>query len=252
MQLVRNLYLVLALVVLGGSSMQIKAQVTIGSNAQPNRAALLDIKDKEMPGINNETATTGGLLLPRVSLVNSTTLEPFVALTDANWVNASTSKIKEKHVGLQVYNLSTSNDFVRGIYVWNGTHWQKQDKAVDAYPQEENFFFYLPSFNIDIEVGTNQEIDLYDVYEKQFTRDLNENFVSNSNFTLPILPLVGAEDRLYRRDELDYVLTNYDETIIDATTIAISNDGKLTFDVISTDTSEKSYFNILFVIKKQQ
>ena len=252
MQLVRNLYLVLALMVLGGASMQVKAQVTIGSSAQPNRAALLDIKDKETPGINNETATTGGLLLPRVLLVNSTTLEPFIALTDTNWINASTSKVKENHVGLQVYNLSTSNGFVRGIYVWNGANWQKQDVPMDAYPQEENYFFYLPSFIIDIEVGTNREVDLYEVYEKQFTRNLNENFVSNSNFSLPILPLVGSEDRLYRRDELDYVLTNYDETIIDANTIAISNDGKLTFDVISTQTSEKSYFNILFVIKKQQ
>lgn len=251
MQVVKNLYLALALVVFSGITMQVQAQVTIGSSAEPNRAALLDIKDRETPGTNNETSSTGGLLLPRVLLVDATTLEPFVEKTDADWVNANTSKIKEKHIGLQVYNLSTAAGFKRGIYVWNGSNWHKQDIPSDAYPQEENYFFYLPSINIDIEVGTNRVIDLYAEYERQFTRNLNENFVSNPNFVLDILPIVGSKHRLYRRDELDYVLTNYDETIINPNTISISDDGKLTFDVTSTQTSQKSYFNIVLVIKKQ-
>ena len=249
MQLVRNLYLVFALLLVGGATIQVKAQVTIGSSAQPNRAALLDIKDKETPGIHNETATTGGLLLPRVLLVNSATLEPFIALTDADWMNAGTSKIKEKHVGLQVYNLSTSNDFIQGVYVWNGTTWETQEQADQNFEQNVNYFFHLPSFNIEIEVGPNRQIDLYAEYEKQFTRSLNTKFVSNSNYTAEVLPKAGT-DRLYRRDELYYVITDFDSDIINYLTLQLTDDGKFIYDVIGTATMKKSYMNVLFVVKR--
>ncbi len=249
MQLIRNLYLVFTLLLVGGTAIQVKAQVTIGSSAQPNRAALLDIKDKETPGINNETATTGGLLLPRVLLVNSTTLEPFIPLTDADWVNASTSKIKEKHVGLQVYNLSTSNDFVQGVYVWNGTTWETQEQANQNFEQKVNYFFYLPSFTIEVEMGNNREIDLYAEYEKQFTRSLNTKFVSNSNYTADVLPKAGT-DRLYRRDELYYVITDFDSDVIDYLTLQLTDDGKFIYDVIGTATMKKSYMNVFFVVKR--
>ncbi|MGG5507869.1 MULTISPECIES: hypothetical protein [unclassified Myroides] len=241
------MYAILALFVWIGASTEAVGQVTIGSEGIPNRAALLDIKDRVQPGTSNETATTGGLLLPRVLLVDKTTLEPFIARTDNDWVNPS-SKIKEKHIGLQVYNLSTTNGFTKGMFIWNGIEWEKQDIPKDDFEQNVNYFFYLPSFNIKIEGVRRHVVDLYEEYERQFTRNLNSNFVSNANYTLDVLPMAGS-DRLYQRDELDYVITDYDKNIINPNTIAISNDGKLTFDVINTNTSKKSYFNILFVIK---
>lgn len=245
MQLISKLYIALILLVSICFSTNVVAQVTIGSDGIPNRAALLDVKDLINPGANNETATTGGLLLPRVLLLDQTTLEPFISRTDAEWVNASTSKIKEKHIGLQVYNLSETNGFTKGMFVWDGAKWERQDYT----PLNVNYFFYLPSFNIEIQGTVNHVIDLYAEYERQFTRQLNSNFVSNSNYTLDVLPMAGT-NRLYKRHELDYVITDYDETIINVGTISISNDGKLSFDVTNTNTSKKSYFNILFIIKR--
>jgi len=242
-------YSIILVTVLLGFVTEAWTQVTIGSDGIANRAAILDIKDRVTPGTNNETATTGGLLLPRVLLVNLATLEPFIPTTDSEWINSTTSKIKEKHIGLQVYNLSTTNGLTKGMYIWNGTAWKKQDLPQEVAKQNVNYFFYLPSFNIAIEANRNQEVDLYAEYERQFTRSLNANFVSNPNFTLDMLPVAGT-DRLYRRDELDYVITDFDEQIINPNTISISNDGKLKFDVISTETSKKSYFNIMFIIKR--
>ena len=242
-------YNIVLFAVLVGLATTAWAQVTIGSDGMANRAALLDIKDRVTPGLNNETATTGGLLLPRVLLVNPATLEPFIPTTDTEWINNTTSKIKEKHIGLQVYNLSTANGFTKGMYIWNGTAWEKQDLQQDDVQQNINYFFYLPSFNIAITANQNHEIDLYAEYERQFTRRLNANFVSNPAFTLDLLPMAGT-DRLYQRNELDYVITDFDEQIINPNTISISDDGKLKFDVISTETSKKSYFNIMFIIKR--
>ncbi|GAB6012538.1 hypothetical protein [Viscerimonas tarda] len=99
-----------------------QAQITIGSGEQPVKGALLDIKEQAAdPG--NVTATTGGLLLPRVKLKDTTTLEPFIPVTDPDWVNHATTRIKELHAGLTVYNLTTATPFRPGVYTWSGRQW---------------------------------------------------------------------------------------------------------------------------------
>lgn len=248
-QLVRNIYLLIAFVLVNSLAMEVKAQVTIGSSGKPSRAALLDIKDRESPGASNETATTGGLLLPRVMLVDTTTLEPFILKTDPEWINANTSKVKEKHIGLQVYNLNLSNGFTTGIYVWNGSNWETQERPDENFEQNIFYFFYVPSFNIKLEVGTNREIDLYAEYEKQFSRSINNKFVSNPGYTAAVLPKPGT-DRLYRRDELYYAITDYDRDIIFPHNLTITDDGKLIFQVTSLETTKQSYINIVFVVKQ--
>ncbi|MDR1091984.1 MAG: hypothetical protein LBL79_12990, partial [Prevotella sp.] len=99
------------------------AQVTIGSGKVPSRAALLEIKDQD-PDSQNVTSTKGGLALPRVSLLDPATLEPFIARTDPDWTNLATqADLKKNHIGLMVYNLSTASTFTKGIYVWTGDKW---------------------------------------------------------------------------------------------------------------------------------
>lgn len=105
------------------------AQVTIGSSREPSNAALLELKTQD--AINpatvtddaNITSTKGGFVLPRVKLKDLNTLEPFIPLSDQDWLNASTSKIKEKHAGLMVYNINTASPFAQGIYTWDGGKW---------------------------------------------------------------------------------------------------------------------------------
>ena len=81
------------------------AQVTIGSNAEPSSAAILEIKTMHnaspiisITDDSNITSDKGGLGLPRVKLVNRKTLEPFIQ-------GSIDDQTKMKHVGLTVYNI---------------------------------------------------------------------------------------------------------------------------------------------------
>ncbi|MDR2948605.1 MAG: hypothetical protein LBV71_05305 [Prevotella sp.] len=114
-------------------TLNIQAQVTIGSGIPPTRAALLDLKVKQaagtVPSVDDDTNITagksdGGLLLPRVKLVNTKTLEPFIPVDDPEFVN-NTNSLREKHAGLIVYNLAEddSKDLCPGLNQWDGEQW---------------------------------------------------------------------------------------------------------------------------------
>ncbi len=96
----------MALTVLTLYTGQIRAQVTIGSNAAPDANALLDLKNQ-----SNVNASTKGLLLPRVQLKATDNFAPLSA-----------------HVmGMVVYNTATAgiapNDVTPGYYYNNGSKW---------------------------------------------------------------------------------------------------------------------------------
>lgn len=224
------------------------AQVTIGSGNPTAKGALLEIKSQEADA-NNITSEKGGLGLPRVKLTNRTTLEPFISTTDTEWVNATTTKIKEKHAGLVVYNLhespasETNADKIlrKGVYIWDGSRWNTESLNQKRY-------FHLPSFNIPLSaIGTGLVFDLYGEYERQFTKNAlaNPTFVSsNSAITTVPSPLNG---RLYTREELDYVITYYDDNILDE--VKVLPNGTMTYDVISINTTPDSYMNVVFIVK---
>lgn len=82
----------------------LQAQVTIGSNTEPNGNAILDLKNNANP----ETSTKG-LLLPRVELESTALTTPLTA-----------------HVkGMVVYNTKTANDITPGYYYNDGTKWSR-------------------------------------------------------------------------------------------------------------------------------
>jgi hypothetical protein len=108
-----------------------QAQVTIGSGEQPAKGALLDIKE-QAAGADNVTATSGGLVLPRVKLENLTTMEPFIPANDPGWTNNAQTRIKELHPGLMVYNLAANATFKPGIYIWDGARWQSSEATLPA------------------------------------------------------------------------------------------------------------------------
>jgi hypothetical protein len=95
------------------------AQVTVGSLFEPAQGALLDLKEQEADA-NNVTATSGGLLLPRVVL---TAVDEFSLL--------SLSDDQEKdHTGLLVYNVKEDEilSLEKGIYQWDGSNWRELKK----------------------------------------------------------------------------------------------------------------------------
>lgn len=222
------------------------AQVTIGSSVPTERASLLEIKTQEADS-KNITSTKGGLGLPRVYLVDKTTLEPFVPVGDTDWVNAATSKIKEKHAGLMVYNIYESpaketdrnKTFRQGVYIWNGEKWILETK-------DDSRYFSPPSFNIPLAtIGTTLTYDLHKQYEEQFTKAGNTTFVS-SNAALTTIPSPYAGN-LYKRSELDYAITYYDSAIIE--NVSVDANGVMTYKVKSLDVSANSFVNVVFVIK---
>lgn len=115
-------YKLIILFLLCMAAISMQAQVTIGSDKTPSRAALLELKTQEADA-SNITSTGGGLVLPRVRLVSESTLEPFIPVTDNDWINHATTGIKDTHVGLVVYNLNTTSPFIEGLYIWEGTKW---------------------------------------------------------------------------------------------------------------------------------
>lgn len=83
------------------TSFVLSAQVGIGTD-NPHASSILDIE-----------STNAGILIPRVSLTNTT----------------STTPITAPAVSLLVYNTATSGDIVPGFYYWTGTEWQRLSES---------------------------------------------------------------------------------------------------------------------------
>ena len=148
-QIIKSLLLV---VMLYPTVDHLQAQVTVGSSIKPSRAALLELKTQQESGAvasvsdsRNATSTTGGFLLPRVELVSISTLEPFIADDDSDFVN-NTNSLKEKLAGLMVYNItSNGGSLYPAVYSWNGANWvtsQPNDAVSSITGQPKAFSFY--------------------------------------------------------------------------------------------------------------
>lgn len=120
------------------------AQVTIGSNLEPNEGSLLQLKEIESVDVNNvETglANSGkGLNLPRVALSHEYKLFPmFQDFPTENYTAEfiqDSIALKMKHRGLMVYSVKSLNSDDRsqvGIYTWNGEKWEYTDSAGPWY-----------------------------------------------------------------------------------------------------------------------
>lgn len=200
------------------------AQVTIGSDIAPEKAALLDLKTQS--GDNGMVSSKGGgLLLPRVEIQEISTLGIFDEITGLD-----TSNEKEKHIGLSVYNIGTA-DIEAGIYVWNGERWVKAGykNGID--------FFYMPSIKIDLS-QTVASINLYLEYIEQFKR--------------PKVVSTGAPAEIPHYSNplaFYYYVTDYDSDIFD--TITVSDTGVMTYTLKNPLPSDitHSFINIVFSLK---
>ncbi len=115
----------------------LKAQVTIGSNAAPQKDAVLDLQSNNLKG----------MLLPRLALSQTSSASPMSA-----------------HVkGMTVYNTATENDVTPGIYYNDGVKWNRLTPNAPT-------FFYSPSIQIITDTSNPAfgGIDLYYNYKMQF------------------------------------------------------------------------------------
>ncbi|MGG5507870.1 MULTISPECIES: hypothetical protein [unclassified Myroides] len=219
-----------------------KSQVVIGSDLKSERGAVLDLKNQEA-NATNSTATQGGLLLPRVALVNLYTLEPFVSTTDIAWMDAiAKDKLTREHVGLEVYNVTNNAEFKPGTYVWNGAMWERLFKEIKDRVANR-IVFPLPAFNLPLINSSNIE-------SKRMTVDLYQIYTDNIHSNNFITSMVDKENFIvtnyYREDELDYVVTHYDKDVI--TIHNISNRGVMDYTVHNINPGPSSFLNIYLVV----
>lgn len=119
----KNLYLLLLLLFV---SVQFHGQVTIGSGIEPNKGALLDLKEFEIAeSVKGGATATKGIMLPRVVLknLNELTMSDNVIVDDAEgaW---------KVHEGLTVFNLyeDLSKKICKGVYVFDSSSWVRLGK----------------------------------------------------------------------------------------------------------------------------
>ncbi|MBK5721566.1 hypothetical protein JGH11_11860 [Dysgonomonas sp. Marseille-P4677] len=147
-----HLTILISAIFLSFQILNIKAQVTIGSGLPPEKGALLDIKEKkaDLDAGNLETAISGGLLMPRVHLLDTKSLAPLIDSSFIlNNVNEYT-RLKQTHTGLMVYNLtiSTSKNLSQGLYKWDGTAWNMivdEKSLANAMEQLKNLVHPQPA-----------------------------------------------------------------------------------------------------------
>ncbi|SBW01243.1 FISUMP domain-containing protein [uncultured Dysgonomonas sp.] len=103
----------------------VSAQVTIGSDKDPNLGALLDLKEDESTNI--KTASRG-LGLPRVTLTsltlpdNETSLASTIERASGTWDPQTHTGLIVYHLGGELKHCSPIN-IKDGPYVWNGEKW---------------------------------------------------------------------------------------------------------------------------------
>jgi hypothetical protein len=200
----------------------LNAQVTIGAGTMPN--ATLDVVATATDGSSSE-----GVIAPRLT---------------GDQMKAADSKYETAQTGAIVYATAavsgtpagkTIKVTAPGYYYFDGTQWQSM---------QSNEWFYLPSFNLDISTTGEHTVNLYDVYQNQFSKEGNTKFVS-SNSALTIAP-----QSVYALKQLDFVVTDYDDTLISIAQDGINpNTGEMTYTVLKTDANIDSYINIVCVVK---
>jgi hypothetical protein len=190
----------------------VSPMVTLHIQGQPTNITLAD-------GVIPPNLTRGELI-SKNSLYDTDQTGAFVYINSISNLDPSTPKtIRIKSVG---------------YYYFDGEIWQPFSGVPDP--------IYLPSFNLPLTaIATDVTFDIYtNVYKKQYTKLGNSTFIS-SNSNLNEIPVV------YNANELDYVVTYFDPSILDVK--SISNSGILTYDVLDTNPSNSSFINIILVVK---
>ncbi|MGS4347300.1 hypothetical protein ACKUSY_17275 [Myroides odoratus] len=227
-----------------GMCAEMQAQVTIGSAEMVEQAAVLDLKT-QVADEHNRTTGTGGILLPRVALNDLRTLEPFIQVTDAEWMEeAKREALKKEHTGLEVYNLTATSTLNPGAYVWDGSKWEELIKEVIPIVPIR-IVFPLPAFNLPLMAEGDSDtltVDLYNIYSTNLRVN---HFVTNMAYDDKLEMLMKYR---YAVTDLDFVVTHYDQSVL--TVNDISDEGIMSYTVHNINPSTSSFMNIYLVVKK--
>lgn len=178
---------------------------------------------------NTDATTAEGFIAPRLTLTQ-------LASKDARYLVDQTGAIVYVADATGVTTTKTAKVTQAGYYYFDGTIWRAIGSGSGLS------FFYMPPFNLPItSVSTNNTFDLYAEYKKQFTKTGNGNFVS-SNAALATI------SNLHAADKLDFVIPNYDNTVIKVNSISAA--GILNYNVLKTTIDAGSFITIVMVVKE--
>ena len=107
---------VLFSLLLAGFALSARAQVTIGTQLQPLKGAILDLKESDAP--DGSQNSTSGVMMARVYLNDINSLSPILTGSDA-----TNPSLMPQYTGLIVYNVNTTSPLTKGLYSWDGTQW---------------------------------------------------------------------------------------------------------------------------------
>jgi len=129
-------------------AVNVQAQVSIGESSEPQLGALLDLKSDDK-----------GLLMPRVSLNDPTSLKPM--LTDLMANDADSMKL---HTGLTVYNTTNTNGLCEGVYTWTGSRWEPWPSPPIIRADELSNCFIVPN-GVYLDIPVKKVYDVWNTYE---------------------------------------------------------------------------------------
>lgn len=105
----------------------LSAQVTIGAGIEPNKGALLDLKENN--GNSHNITTNKGVILPRVKLTDPYNLYPMFSSDNMGGYKNSNKSVEDKqHIGLSVYHIDECSLEGAGLYLWSGKRWKKANE----------------------------------------------------------------------------------------------------------------------------
>lgn len=119
-------------------------------------------------------------------------------------------------------------------------------------------FFYMPSVVFDTDEPGTYTRDLYAEYQKQFegqtvfvTGENNNTAIGSDpvEYTGGLIRSSNAPDLyVYDREDLFYYVTYFDQEVFETGSLSLSEDGILTYEVIS-EAPPTAYMNVVFVVK---
>ena len=134
------------------------------------------------------------------------------------------------------YNPEGHNNYSVKEGIWKAMGNEGKSQLLD--------WFYMPSILVDVSTSvTETSINLHDEYLRQFNADYPLSGIVKN-------PSASNEDtftRVYAANELNYYIIGYDETVFYE--ITISDEGEMVYSVNADNVSDKTYMNIVFVVK---
>lgn len=182
----------------------------------------------DVQSASTDATTAEGFIAPRLTLTQ-------LASKDAKYLASQTGTIVYVTDATGTTTTKTAKVTQTGYYYFDGTIWRSIGSGSGLN------FFYMPPFNLPItSVSTNNTFDLYAEYKRQFSKAGNSNFVS-SNASLTTI------QNLHAADKLDFVVPNYDNTVIKVNSISAA--GVMNYNVLKTTIDTGSFITIIMVVK---